>query len=150
MWARVFGLPYRVLFKELTDFFQCAVVDHESKPAIADTKLRFFECHSSEEAHFLCGLLNSSPRHYFSTLRQLGFKQLTIKPAIFPRINLPRYVKANRLHAEIARCSRDCHALVASGDHSALRKVEQELSSAAAKLWGMDDDEPEGNSKLAL
>lgn len=57
--------PYRVLFKELTDFFQCAVVNASAKPAIADTKLRFIECHSQEEAHFLCGLLNSAPAVLF-------------------------------------------------------------------------------------
>lgn len=33
----------RVAFKELTDFFQCAVIDGTEKPAIADTKLRFIE-----------------------------------------------------------------------------------------------------------
>ncbi len=62
--------PFRVAFKELTDFFQCAVVPASSKPIVPDTKLRFIDCPSAGEAYFLCGLLNSSGRNRWPALGQ--------------------------------------------------------------------------------
>ena len=133
--------PYRVLFKELTDFFQCAVVEASAKPAIADTKLRFIECQSEEEAHFLCGLLNSSPAVLFLYSTATWVQTADYQASDISRIALPRFAASNKLHTKICGCSQKCHKAVAEGKRSDLEKIERELDEAAAQIWNINDDE---------
>ncbi len=136
--------PYRVLFKELTDFFQCAVVESSKKPAVADTKLRFIECGSSEEAHFLCGLLNSAPAVLFLYCTATWVQTADYQASDISRLALPRFAQSNKLHTQICRCSEECHKVVAQGNRSELEKFERKLDEAAAQLWGITKDELNG------
>jgi hypothetical protein len=130
-----------VLFKELTDFFQCAVVEATKKPAVADTKLRFIECESIEEAYFLCGLLNSSPAMLFLYATATWVQTADYQASDISRLRLPRFAKANKLHAQIAHCSKECHNLVAEGHQSKLQEMESKLDEASAQIWGITDEE---------
>jgi hypothetical protein len=133
--------PYRVLFKELTDFFQCAVVEANKKPAVADTKLRFIECESLQEAHFLCGLLNSSPAVLFLYSTATWVQTADYQASDISRLAIPRFAKSNKLHTEIARCSKECHKVAAQGNRSELERLERKLDEATAHLWGITEDE---------
>ena len=133
--------PYRVLFKELTDFFQCAVVEANKKPAVADTKLRFIECESLQEAHFLCGLLNSSPAVLFLYSTATWVQTADYQASDISRLAIPRFAKSNKLHTEIARCSKECHKVAAQGNRSELERLERKLDEATAHLLGITEDE---------
>jgi hypothetical protein len=135
--------PYRVVFKELTDFFQCAVVESDKKPAVADTKLRFIECESSEEAHLLCGLLNSSPAVLFLYSTATWVQTADYQASDISRVALPRLAKSNKLHGEIVRYSKECHKVVTKGNRSELEKLERKLDEAAGQLWGITAPELE-------
>ena len=133
--------PYRVLFKELSDFFQCAVVAASKKPAIADTKLRFIDCESSDEAHFLCELLNSSPAMLFLYATATWVQTADYQASDISRLALPRFTASNKLHEIIVHCSKQCHKVVAQGNRSELEELEGELDEATAILWNITDDE---------
>ncbi|MBM4044870.1 MAG: SAM-dependent DNA methyltransferase, partial [Planctomycetes bacterium] len=133
--------PYRVVFKELTDFFQCAVVETAKKPAVADTKLRSIECQSLEEAHLLCGLLNSSPSVLFLYSTATWVQTADYQASDISRLALPRFSKSNRVHAEIVRCSEECHKAAAKGSRSEIEDLEQRLDEAAGQLWGIADSD---------
>jgi hypothetical protein len=133
--------PHRVLFKELTDFFQCAVADNTTKPPIADTKLRFIECATLEEAHFLCGLLNSSPAMLFLYTTATWVQTADYQASDISRLSLPRFASSNNLHTVISSCSKECHKVVAQGNRSELETLENQLDNAAAQLWNITDGE---------
>jgi hypothetical protein len=53
---------WRVVWREQTSSFQCAVIEGDPISApVADAKLIVVACRSSDEAHYLAAVLNSSP-----------------------------------------------------------------------------------------
>ena len=94
--------PFRIVFKELTDFFQCAVPENSPKPAIADTKLRFIECTSLNEAHFLCALLNSSPAVLYLYSTATWVQTADYQASDISRLRLPAYDPSNKLHEKLS------------------------------------------------
>jgi hypothetical protein len=129
--------PFRVVFKELTDFFQCAVPSATGKPPIADTKLRFIECGSSDSAYFLCGLLNSSPSILYLYSTATWVQTADYQASDISRIRLPEFETGNAIHRSIKEASKKCHAAATEGDKNHLIKLEAEIDDLAAKLWGI-------------
>ena len=135
--------PFRVVFKELTDFFQCAVIESKDKPAIADTKLRFVDCASGEEAHFLCGLLNSSPSVLYLYSTATWVQTADYQASDISRLRLPRFDKASAIHRGLVVHSRQCHLAAAKGDAVRVATLQGEIDKAAAELWDITDHELE-------
>jgi Eco57I restriction-modification methylase len=133
--------PHRVVFKEFTDFFQCAVPPAEDKPVIADTKLRFIECESTDEAHYLCGFLNSSPAMLFLYSTATWVQTADYQASDISRLALPRYNKAEKSHGEIVRFSKACHAARRKEKLLELRELEAKLDQTVKVLWNLTDTE---------
>jgi hypothetical protein len=133
--------PFRVVFKELTDFFQCAVVDPTTKPAIADTKLRFIACQSRDEAYFLCGLLNSSPATLYLYATATWVQTADYQASDISRLRLPGFNHKEPLHTEIAKTAKECHLARASGDGEALATRELSLDEFVVQMWGISKKE---------
>jgi hypothetical protein len=129
--------PFRVVFKELTDFFQCAVVQPATKPAIADTKLRFIECKSADEAFFLCGLLNSSPAVLYLYASATWVQTADYQASDISRLRLPAFDGKDPIHAEIAKIAKECHVATGSRDTESLAACESRLDESVKELWGM-------------
>ncbi len=133
--------PYRVVFKELTDFFQCAVPESTDKPAIADTKLRFIECDSIDEAYFLCGLLNSSPAVLYLYSTATWVQTADYQASDISRLRLPKFEKSKTVHRSIMEASRKCHSATREGNTRQLAVLEAGIDQASANLWNITDDE---------
>lgn len=133
--------PHRVVFKEFTDFFQCAVLVARDKPTIADTKLRFIECDSGDEAHFLCGLLNSAPAMLFLYSTATWVQTADYQASDISRLSLPRYNKSDKIHADIVGQSKACHLARLKEKLPELRQLETALDQAAKELWSLSDAE---------
>ena len=136
---------WKVVFKDLTEFFQCSVVGPKAssipgKPIVADYTLRLVPVTSEEEAHYVAGALNSSPSlaalYYSST----GVQTQRYHAGDAEKVRLPRY-KGTKPQQEISNLSRSCHAAAAKGDTKRLAAIEAEIDKAAGKLWGIADDE---------
>jgi SAM-dependent methyltransferase len=133
--------PFRIIFKELTDFFQCAVPDNSQKPAIADTKLRFIECTSLNEAHFLCALLNSSPAVLYLYSTATWVQTADYQASDISRLRLPIFDPSNKLHVKLSDLSKRCHLATAQSDLKALEKHEIDLDDSTQHLWGISPNE---------
>ena len=133
--------PYRVVFKEFTDFFQCAVAASKGKAIIADTKLRFIECESADEAHFLCGLLNSSPAMLFLYSTATWVQTADYQASDISRLTLPRYKKSDKNHGEIAQLSKTCHAARKKEKLPELHLLEGKLDQIVQGFWGLTGPE---------
>lgn len=107
--------PYKVVWLEQQDpkMFRASVVSEQRNSLVPnalivpDHKLYFADFDAPEEAHYLCGLLNSRPVRTWLGGFLLG-KQ--IGTTVFEYMNIPRFDAANGECLAIAEISRDVHA----------------------------------------
>lgn len=128
--------PHKVVWKDIASDFAAAVVPiGDSIPLPAHTVI-LLACESDEEAHYVCGLLNSIPaRALIASYVATHISTHTTKV-----VNVPKFEARNEVHREILEASRAAHAAVAAGEPADQIAVDL----AAARLWGLDDAEVDG------
>lgn len=134
--------PWKVVYKDLTEWFQAAVLcPNENKTTLPDVTNRFISLDSPEESHYLCALLNSSPSKI--TLRTSAVEVQTARyhPSDIQKLNLPKFDPSNKTHAKLAKLSQRAHEAAKAGDNTQLSKIEDEIDTEAAKLWGITPEE---------
>ena len=137
--------PWKVVWREQSAWFTVAVIGpYEDKAVVPDHKLMLVPCEKAQEAYYLGGILNSSPAILAVWAYAISIQQTT---HILDNIAVPRYNSSDALHQEIAALSRRAHALAPRAynrDEAAqveLEQVEAEIDRAAARLWGLSDEE---------
>lgn len=130
---------WKVVWREQSSEFQAAVVGlQKGRPVLADHKLMTVPCGSPGEAHFLAGLLGSSPTKLAVTSYVLSTSTST---HVLEHISAPKYIPGNKLHLQLSSLSEACHDAAAKGDTGHIGALEAEIDKAAANLWGITDDE---------
>jgi len=155
--------PYKVVWKNVAGEisgkaeFSCAVIgDYEDKflgrkILIPNVKLMLVPLESEEEAHYLCGVLNST---FVRAIVASYVIETGISTHILDTIKPPRYNPNNVLHKKIASLSRRAHGLAKciyaekKPDYcrgivaeEELRRVERELDLAVAELFGLSEED---------
>jgi hypothetical protein len=140
--------PYKVVFKELTEIFQCAVVGPSThkvvndRPIIPDHKLLFIACQRSDEAYFLAGVLNSIPVRSALYSASVGVQTQSYYPTDVSRIKLPEFNPTEERHREVVRISKTCHAkAMEQENHRHLGDFELELAEAVSAMWSISRKE---------
>ncbi len=129
--------PYKVVWKEQSSLFQCAVISsQDGKVIIPDHKLMLVPFEDQKEAHFVCALLNSTLAQFVVQAYTISIQQST---HILDNINVPKYDKGNVSHVELSRLSQECHEKVAAGID--VSDLEAQIDELAAELWGLTKDE---------
>jgi len=151
--------PYKVMWKEITGSFACAVVEPiDEKPVVPDHKLMLVEAESPDEAYYIAGVLNSViARSIIESYTCVTERETHILDVI----KVPKFNPNNNLHKKIAELSRRAHELArciyASSKPSycaginaenELRKVEDEIDKAVAELYGISESELERFRRL--
>jgi len=130
--------PWKVVWREVARVLDAAVVGPiDDKPVIPDHTLILIDCHSKEEAHYLCAVLNSAP----SRFGVQAYIVLHPDPHVLEHIRIPRFDPKNSVHRRLAELSERAHRAAKSGDEEGLRKIEAQIDREAAELWGLTDDE---------
>jgi hypothetical protein len=111
-------------------------VDSE-KPALPDHTVVAVSCNSGEEAHYICALLNSAPAQSAAS----GYIVLHPSPHVMEHIGIRIFDKKNPAHRRLSDLSIACHTIVAKGDTKQVADPEAEIDKAAAKLWGITNEE---------
>lgn len=106
------------------------------KRIVADQTVQFVPCHSSDEAHYICSLLNNSVSNYVA----MSYTS-DITTRIMNAIPIRRYDRANPTHIILSDLSQQAHAATAAGDTDRVREIEEEVDQVAAQLWGLTDAE---------
>lgn len=102
------------------------------KLVMLDSKVLYLSLDTKEEAHYVCGLLNSK------SIREIldGYAIETNRGIdVLKFINIPKYNQNNELHNQIARISMELHEIAKNGDESKLEIKEYELDSLIKKLY---------------
>jgi hypothetical protein len=131
--------PCKVVWREQSAEFQAAVVGSAGgKPVIADHKLMTVPCRSLQEAYYLSAMFGSSPCKLIVASYVLSTSTST---HVLEHLGIPEFSPQSKVHARLAELADECHTVAARGDGKAVCALEQRIDIAAAKLWGITDDE---------
>jgi hypothetical protein len=106
-------------------------------PILCQWTCYFISSQVAEEAHFVCGLLGSSPINVAIRIRGVSGGKNFGSAKQFASINFPKYEPKNGNHKTISVLSTKCHAASTKGDEDTVKKLEAEIDRAAAELWGI-------------
>ncbi len=129
--------PYKVVWKEQSSEFECAVVSSvNGKVIIPDHKLMLVPFQDEREAHYVCALLGSTITRFVVQAYTISTQQST---HILDNIKIPKYDPKNQMHQELARLSGQCHEKVAAD--ISVSDLEEQIDELAAELWGLSKEE---------
>ena len=131
--------PYKVVWREQSAWFTCAVVEtDDDRPVMPDHKLMLVDLPSEEEAHYLCGTLNSAPVTLTVRSYVISVQQTT---HILNNVRVPKYDPTNPTHQRLAELSLWAQEQAAAGETEVLEGIDAEVDQAAAELWGITAEE---------
>ena len=131
---------YKVLWREVANDIRAAVVEtdsDESKAIIPDHTLVCVAAKSSEEAHFVCATLTSSPADYVVRGYIAGHPSTNV----LKYVRVPEFDESSHLHNQLAACSKEAHVATAAGNAERVYEVEAEIDKLVMQLWGLTADE---------
>lgn len=131
--------PWKVVWREQVSKFSAAVVGPVGeKPVVPDHKLMMVEVDSSDEAHYLCAMLNSAPALLAVTSYAV---EIQMDTHILENVNIPKYSPRNNIHLHLAHLSEAAHQAAAGGNEAEVQRIEAEIDRYAAQLWGLTEQE---------
>ncbi|OQB37005.1 MAG: N-6 DNA Methylase [Candidatus Latescibacteria bacterium ADurb.Bin168] len=130
---------WKVVWREQSSFFQAGLSEPSNgRVQLPDHKLMLVPFRARNEGHYLASMLNSHPSLLAVTSYVLSTSTST---HVLENVRVPRFDEKNADHAKVAELSCLCHAAAARGDADAVEALEAEIDTAAAKIWGITDDE---------
>jgi hypothetical protein len=138
--------PYKVCWREQAEFLTCAVVDGaklagKNKVVIPDHKLMFVPLADKCEAHYLCAMLNCGTT--VLVVKSYGIETQT-STHLLEHVRIPQFDSKDKRHQQLTALSVEAHGVateVTEESAKRLQKVEAEIDSLAAEVWGMSDGE---------
>ena len=138
--------PYKVLWKEQTGSMSAVVVGSyyesipnadrnlfsEDKIIVVDSKVLMLALHSFDEAHYICGILNSKDvvgvidSYAVSTNRGID---------VLKYLAIPKYNSANNNHENIAKFSENIHMQMSELNLEGVKILEKELNVEVRNLF---------------
>jgi hypothetical protein len=134
--------PWKVVWPWISQGIRAAVVGFsEGKAVVPEHNVFLVACNDSNEAFYICGLLNSSmrditARSFFST----GGGGIG-SPVVLEHIRIPRYNPQDAVHRRLAELSQAAHQAARREDAAELARIEAEIDRQTAQLWGLSEDE---------
>ena len=129
--------PYKVVWKEQSSPFQCAVISSfNDKIIVPDHKLMLVPFETEDESHFVCALLNSTPSQFLVQAYTISIQQST---HILKNVRVPKYAENNKIHTELAGLSKKCHEKISLG--IGVSDIEDQIDNLSAELWGLTKQE---------
>jgi hypothetical protein len=134
--------PYKVVWREVSNEVDAAVIGPVKvadgrRPMVPDHTCILIPCDGKDQAHYLCGVLNSSPVR----LAIRNYIVLHPDPHVLRNVKVPTFSDKNRLHVRLAELSEAAHKGTTSRNGAEVKRIEAEADGVAAKLWDLSDDE---------
>jgi SAM-dependent methyltransferase len=131
--------PWKVVWREQAIPFRAAVVGPAGgRVAVPDHKLMMVAVESEDEAHYLCGALNS-------LLVRAAVAAYTIETQIsthvLQHIRVARFSPKEPVHRHLASGSRKAHRAAWDQDWHQIHQAEAAVDRWAARLWGVGEEE---------
>jgi hypothetical protein len=129
---------WKVLYKRLSDAMQAVVIP---KGQIPHEKLILIPAGSRSEAHYIAALLNSSPANLLLRGAAVRVQTNEYAPSDISHLAISTFDTKQVLHVKLSALSEKAHAAATKDDSAGIAELELEIDEAAAKLWGLTDDE---------
>jgi hypothetical protein len=137
--------PWKVVWRgEVAASLVAAVVSTSSNKVVVPDQTAYMTAfNAQEDAHFLCGIMNSAPVRLVYAMQ--AYKHVSM--SFVQNLNVPHFDPTNLIHCHLVALSQRAHELAPAacgGDATAqdeLRQVEAQVDVAAASLWDLNDDE---------
>jgi hypothetical protein len=122
--------PFKVVWKEICQEIEAAVIAPEGDTIIPDHKLVLVAFNSEEPAYFLCGVLNSAPIGLF--VRSYAV-QTSISGHIFDYVRVPEYSERDVSHRKVSQLAKKCHLASQAGGQD-ISNLEEALDEIVAEI----------------
>jgi len=135
---------YKVVWKYIASHLTCAVItsytdnDLGNKIIVPDSKLVLIPFEKKDEAHYVCSMLNNSIAKYIVDCYAVE-TQLSTHVTEF--VKIPDFDPHDIIHKRLAQISQEAHKAKSQQNEKAVEELEKELDLAAARIWGLSDDE---------
>jgi hypothetical protein len=121
---------HKVVWKDQASDFTAAVLASGEPLALPNHKVILVACESDDEAHYLCGALNSVPVRLFVACYAI---ETQISTHTVTYVHVPKFDPRSRSHQALAESSRRAHEAVSRG----LEPDQSAVDRAAARIWGL-------------
>jgi len=142
--------PYKVLWKEQTGSMSAVVVGSyfESVPAadknlfsedkiiVVDSKVLMLGLESFDEAHYVCGIINSDDIVNIIDSYAVATNRGT---DVLKYVAIPKYDVNNRVHCKISDISKQIHQKARENDFASVRRLEYKLNIIVKTLFKEND-----------
>lgn len=122
--------PHKVVWKDQASDFAAAVMPTGDPLPLPNHKVMLVACESDDEAHYLCGVLNSVPVRLFVACYAI---ETQISTHTVTYVHVPKFDPKSRSHQALAESSRRAHEAVSRG----LAPDQSAVDRAAARIWGL-------------
>jgi hypothetical protein len=134
--------PYKVVWPWISIGIRASVVSLWGKKTICpEHNTTFVGCDKKEEAHYICGLLNSSLGDFTIRTFYSGGGSGIASPNVLQKIFIPKFDSQNPHHLNLSELSEKAHELAKVEDNEQLYKIEDDINRVAAKIWDITDKE---------
>lgn len=129
--------PWKVVWAEMSGSFYAAVAGSAevpgqgSRPYVPDHKIYFVALEDKQEAHYLCGILNSSIVAEFVESHTVSIQI----GDIFKHMRLPEFDASNRRHLVLAECVESVHAEDGARRRSRMMNIVRRRADAIVTAW---------------
>lgn len=121
---------HKVVWKDQASDFTAAVLSGDEPLALPNHKVILVACDTDDEAHYLCGALNSVPVRLFVACYAI---ETQISTHTVTYVHVPRFDPKSRSHEALAEASRNAHSAVTAG----MAADQNAVDRAAARIWGL-------------
>jgi hypothetical protein len=110
-----------------------------TRPVIPQETCVLVAAESSDEAHYLCAVLNSAVVSFLVGAHSVRGGKGFGTPSILDYARLRQYAPDDPTHAALAAASRQAHEAAARGESVA--PMQHAIDRLAARLWGLGEAE---------
>ncbi|MEE8453127.1 MAG: N-6 DNA methylase, partial [Thermoguttaceae bacterium] len=148
--------PIKIVWRRMDRRINAAVLEQAEdrllgrRPIIPQETCAMIPCDSTDEAHYLCAVLNSAIVNFLVTAHSVDGGKGFGTPSMLDFIKLQQFQPSNPLHTELARRSREAHERekgsgVFSGKQPTslppLEQIQLRIDRLAAQLWNLTENE---------
>lgn len=139
--------PWKVVWTRVADDVKAGVLGlntvsgNFSKPTIPIETATLVDFNDEVESNYFCALINSTPSRIVVISTSVAGTGGFAPPNILEKVFIPKFDPKNKAHAKLARLSMEAHKAAKIGDADLIGKIESEIDTEAAKLWGITPDE---------
>lgn len=133
--------PYKVAWKYIASSFVLTVIQPteteyrgEVSPLVND-KVMSIGLASREEAFYVCGVMSSYPFRKFVESHMISTQ---ISPSVIKNLAVPRFLRHNDIHLQIAQVCEEGHRSIALGNIKEARECLQEINRSIALAMDID------------